>query len=65
MVGVQEVSLDFTMFDLVAMNLSNRFKCQIDVSHVVDVDNLHHAGSTLINWVHFSTEQCCLLLLLV
>ena len=56
MICIQEVGLDFAMFYLITVYLSDWFQGQVNVGNVVDVDDLHHAGSTLINWVHFSVK---------
>lgn len=63
-VGVQEVRLDSTVLDLLTMDLRQRLERQVHVGTVVDINNLKHARCALIDRIHVTVEQCCLMHLL-
>lgn len=63
-VGVHEICLDSAMLDLLAVDLRQRLERQVHVGTVVYIHDLKHARCALIDRIHVTVEQCCLMHLL-
>ena len=64
-VNFQEICLHTAVSQLVVLNLRERLECKVDIGHVVDVQDFHHACCALIDGVPLTGQECSLLHLLL